>query len=181
MEKRIIQLTVNGEDCDLIVTPNRTLLEVLRNELSLTGAKEGCGEGACGFCTVLLDGQPVRSCLTLAVEAQGKAITTIEGLALSRGAGEQGSKGDSTSAPPHLCTSAQLHPVQQAFVEHGAIQCGFCSPGMILVTKALLDENPHPTEQEAREAISGNVCRCTGYAKIVEAMLTVQEISNSEQ
>lgn len=156
MEKRIIQLTVNGEDYDLIVTPNRTLLEVLRNELNLTGTKEGCGEGACGMCTVLLDGQPVRSCLTLAVEAQGKAITTIEGLA------EDGT----------------LHPVQQAFVEHGAIQCGFCSPGMILVTKALLDENPHPTEQQAREAISGNVCRCTGYAKIVEAMLAVQEISN---
>jgi len=154
MEKRIIQLTVNGEDYDLSVTPNRTLLEVLRNELNLTGTKEGCGEGACGLCTVLLDGQPVRSCLTLAVEAQGKAITTIEGLA----------EGD------------KLHPIQQAFVEHGAIQCGFCSPGMILVTKALLDENPHPTEQEAREAISGNVCRCTGYAKIVEAMLAAAEM-----
>jgi carbon-monoxide dehydrogenase small subunit len=154
MEKRIIQLTVNGEDYDLSVTPNRTLLEVLRNELNLTGTKEGCGEGACGLCTVLLDGQPVRSCLTLAVEAQGKAITTIEGLA-------EGGK---------------LHPIQQAFVEHGAIQCGFCSPGMILVTKALLDENPHPTEQEAREAISGNVCRCTGYAKIVEAMLAAAEM-----
>jgi len=154
MEKRIIQLTVNDEDYDLMVTPNRTLLEVLRNDLSLTGAKEGCGEGACGMCTVLLDGQPVRSCLTLAVEAQGKAITTIEGLA-------EGNK---------------LHPIQQAFLEHGAIQCGFCSPGMILITKALLDENPHPTEQEAREVISGNVCRCTGYAKIVEAMLAAAEI-----
>jgi len=154
MEKRIIQLTVNDEEYDLIVAPNRTLLEVLRNDLSLTGTKEGCGEGACGMCTVLLDGQPVRSCLTLAVEAQGKAITTIEGLV------EDG----------------RLHPIQQSFVEHGAIQCGFCSPGMILVTKALLDENPHPTEQEAREAISGNVCRCTGYAKIVEAMLAAAEM-----
>nr|HID13082.1 (2Fe-2S)-binding protein [Anaerolineae bacterium] len=154
MEKRIIQLTVNDEDYDLIVAPNRTLLEVLRNDLNLTGTKEGCGEGACGMCTVLLDGQPVRSCLTLAVEAQGKAITTIEGLA----------KG------------SRLHPIQLAFVEHGAIQCGFCSPGMILVTKALLDGNPHPTEQEAREAISGNVCRCTGYAKIVEAMLAAAEM-----
>jgi 4-hydroxybenzoyl-CoA reductase subunit alpha len=156
MEKRIIQLTVNGEDCDLIVTPNRTLLEVLRNELNLTGTKEGCGEGACGMCTALLDGQPVRSCLTLAVEAQGKAITTIEGLV----------------------EGGRLHPIQRAFVEHGAIQCGFCSPGMILVTKALLDENPHPTEQEAREAISGNVCRCTGYAKIVEAIERSSESAN---
>ena len=154
MEERMIQLTVNDEKCGVVTTPNRTLLEVLRNDLSLTSTKAGCGEGACGMCTVLLDGRPVRSCLTLAVEVQGKAITTVEGLA-------EGSK---------------LHPVQQAFVEHGAIQCGFCSPGMILVTKALLDENPHPTEQEAREAISGNVCRCTGYAKIVEAMLGAMEM-----
>lgn len=151
MKKRIINLTVNGEAYDVIAAPNRTLLEVLRNDLSLVGAKEGCGEGACGACTVLLDGQPIRSCLTLAVEVQGRTITTIEGLA-------QG---------------GQLHPVQQAFIAHGAIQCGFCASGMILVTKALLDENPHPTEQEAREAIAGNVCRCTGYAKIVEAMLAV--------
>lgn len=154
MRKQIISLIVNGEEYDVMATPNRTLLEVLRNELNLTGTKEGCGEGACGMCTVLLDGQPVRSCLTLAVEAQGKAITTIEGLA-------EGGK---------------LHPIQQAFVEHGAIQCGFCTPGMILVTKALLDENPHPTEKEAREAISGNVCRCTGYAKIIEAMLAAAEM-----
>jgi len=170
MEKRIIQLTVNGEDYDLIVTPNRTLLEVLRNELSLTGTKEGCGEGACGFCTVLLDGQPVRSCLTLAVEAQSQAITTVEGLVTST----ELSAG--LSRVEGLAEGSRLHPVQQAFVEHGAIQCGFCSPGMILVTKALLDENPHPTEQEAREAISGNVCRCTGYAKIVEAMLVAAEM-----
>ena len=154
MEKRIIELTVNGEPYSLVIAPNRTLLEVLRDDLGLTGAKAGCGEGACGTCTVLLDGRPVRSCLTLAVEVQGKAITTIEGLA----------------------EGIELHPVQQAFAEHGAIQCGFCSPGMILVTKALLDENPHPTEQEAREAISGNVCRCTGYAKVVEAMLAAAEM-----
>jgi len=154
MEKRIIQLTVNGEEYDLAVAPNRTLLEVLRDDLSLTGAKAGCDDGACGTCTVLLDGQPVRSCLTLAVEVQGKAITTIEGLT----------------------ADGDLHPIQQAFVERGAIQCGFCSPGMILVTKTLLDENPHPTEQEAREAISGNFCRCTGYAKIVEAMLAAAEM-----
>lgn len=150
MEKRIIRLTVNGEVYDVVCTPNRTLLEVLRDDLGLTGAKEGCGEGACGACTILLDGRPIRSCLTLAVEIQGKTITTIEGLA----------------------EGSQLHPVQQAFVKHGSIQCGFCSPGMILTAKALLDENPHPTEQEAREAIAGNVCRCTGYSKIVEAIVS---------
>jgi carbon-monoxide dehydrogenase small subunit len=154
MEKRIIQLTVNGEEYEAAVAPNRTLLEVLRDNLYLTGTKEGCGEGACGTCTVLLDGKPVRSCLTLAVEVQGREITTIEGLA----------------------PMGELHPVQRAFVEYGAIQCGFCSPGMILTTKALLEENPSPTEQEARQAVSGNVCRCTGYAKIVEAMLKAAEM-----
>jgi carbon-monoxide dehydrogenase small subunit len=154
MEKRIIQLTVNGEEYEAVVAPNRTLLEVLRDDLHLTGTKEGCGEGACGTCTVLLDGKPVRSCLTLAVEVQGREITTIEGLA----------------------PMGELHPVQRAFVEYGAIQCGFCSPGMILTAKALLDENPNPTEQEARQAISGNVCRCTGYAKIIEAMLKAAEM-----
>ena len=149
MEKRLIRLRVNGEDRDVVSTPNRTLLEVLRDNLELTGTKEGCGEGACGTCTVLLDGRPVRSCLTLALEAQGKEITTIEGLA----------------------ADGDLHPVQQAFIEHGAIQCGFCTPAMILTTKALLDESASPTEQEARRAISGVVCRCTGYSKIVEAMM----------
>jgi carbon-monoxide dehydrogenase small subunit len=154
MEKRIIQLTVNGEEYEVVVAPNQTLLEVLRDDLYLTGTKEGCGEGACGTCTVLLDGKPVRSCLTLAVEVQGREVTTIEGLA----------------------PMGELHPVQKAFVEYGAIQCGFCSPGMILTTKALLDENPSPTEKEARQAISGNVCRCTGYAKIVEAVLKAAEM-----
>lgn len=153
MEKRIIQLSVNNEDYDLLVAPNRTLLEVLRDDLDLTGAKAGCAEGACGACTVLVDGQPVYSCLTLAVEVQDRAIITIEGLA----------------------DDGRLHPIQQAFVDHAAIQCGFCSPGMILVAKALLDENPQPSPQEAREAISGNVCRCTGYAKIVEAVLIAAE------
>jgi carbon-monoxide dehydrogenase small subunit len=154
MEKRIVSLTVNGEEYEVVITPNRTLLEVLREDLALTGTKEGCGEGACGTCTVLLDGKPVRSCLTLAVEAQGREITTIEGLA----------------------SMGELHPVQKAFVEYGAIQCGFCAPGMILTTKALLDETPNPTEQEIRQAISGNVCRCTGYAKIAEAMLKAAEM-----
>jgi len=154
MEKQIIQLTVNGEEYEAVVAPNQTLLEVLRDDLYLTGTKEGCGEGACGTCTVLLDGKPVRSCLTLAVEVQGSEITTIEGLA----------------------SMGELQPIQRAFVEHGAIQCGFCAPGMILTAKALLDENPSPTEQEVRQAISGNVCRCTGYAKIVEAMLKAEMV-----
>jgi aerobic carbon-monoxide dehydrogenase small subunit len=147
-EKLRCALRINNEEYDLYIPPHRTLLEVLRDELQLTGAKESCNEGACGTCTVLLDGLPVRSCLLLALEAQGREVTTIEGLA----------------------KSGKLHPVQEAFVEHHGIQCGFCSPGMILTAKALLDENPHPTEPEIRRAISGNVCRCTGYAKIVEAI-----------
>jgi carbon-monoxide dehydrogenase small subunit len=147
-EKIRCALRINNEDYDLFISPHRTLLEVLRDELQLTGAKESCNEGACGTCTVLLDGLPVRSCLLLALEAQGREVTTIEGLA----------------------KDGKLHPVQEAFVEHHGIQCGFCSPGMILTAKALLDENPHPTEAEIRRAISGNVCRCTGYAKIVEAI-----------
>jgi len=149
MEKRLIRLLVNGDQHDVAVWPNETLVEVLRDRLELTGTKMGCGEGACGTCTVLLEGRPVRSCLTLAVEVQGKEIVTIEGLA----------------------EGGDLHPVQEAFVQHGAIQCGFCSPAMILTGKALLDENPNPTEDEVRRALSGVVCRCTGYAKIVEAVL----------
>jgi carbon-monoxide dehydrogenase small subunit len=153
MERQPIRLSVNGEEREVLVSPNETLVEVLRGRLELTGTKMGCGEGACGTCTVLLDGKPVRSCLTLAVEVQDKEIVTIEGLA--EGAG--------------------LHPVQEAFIQHGAIQCGFCTPGMILTGKALLDENPHPTEEEVRRAISGVVCRCTGYAKIVEAILAAAD------
>lgn len=149
MEKQLIQLTVNGEDHDVVVTTNQTLVDVLREDLELTGTKVGCDEGACGTCTVLMDGKPVRSCLTLAVEAQGKSIETIEGLA----------------------SGGELHPVQKAFIEHGAIQCGFCTPAMILTSKAFLEQNPHPTEEEVRRAISGVVCRCTGYAKIVEAIM----------
>lgn len=148
--KRLIALCVNGNEYEIAVRPNRTLLEVLREDLRLTGTKEGCDDGVCGSCTVLLDGLPIRSCLCLAVEAQGKAITTIEGLAEGH----------------------QLHPVQQAFVDQGAIQCGYCSPGMILTAKALLDQNPQPTEEEIKKAISGNFCRCTGYNKIVAAIQT---------
>ncbi len=147
-EKIMVKLRVNGEDYSLLIFPHLTLLEALREELHLTGAKESCGRGACGTCTVLLDGLPVRSCLLLAVEAEGREITTIEGL---------GKKG-------------ALHPMQEAFVAHHAIQCGFCTPGMILTAKAFLDENPDPTEEEIQMALSGNVCRCTGYTKIVEAV-----------
>jgi len=153
MKKTALTLSVNNETYDMVSYPNRTLLEVLRDDLHLTGTKESCGEGVCGSCTVLVNGAPVRSCLTLAVAVQGKEITTIEGLS----AGEK------------------LHPVQEAFVNHHAIQCGFCSPGMILTAYALLAENPNPTEKEIRRAISGNVCRCTGYAKIVEAVMSLAE------
>lgn len=148
MKKIAISLTINNETHDIVTYPNKTLLEVLRNDLRLTGTKESCGEGVCGSCTVLIDGTPVRSCLTLAVAVQGKEITTIEGLR----------------------SGEKLHPVQEAFINHHAIQCGFCSPGMILTAYALLKENPTPTESEIRRAISGNICRCTGYAKIVEAI-----------
>ena len=148
MEKNRVTLRVNGEAYDLLTYPHRTLLEVLREDLHFTGAKESCGEGACGTCTVLLDGAPVRSCLLLAIEAEGREVTTIEGLA----------------------AGGKLHPLQEAFVEHHAIQCGFCTPGMILTAKALLDAVPEPTEEEIRRALSGNICRCTGYAKIVDAV-----------
>jgi carbon-monoxide dehydrogenase small subunit len=146
--KRIVKLTVNKEIHEVAINVNRTLLEVLREDLSLTGAKESCSQGVCGSCTVLLDGLPVRSCLLLAVEVEGRNITTIEGL--SRG--------------------EKLHPLQDSFVEHHAIQCGFCSPGMILTASAFLEKNPSPTEDEIRRALSGNICRCTGYAKIIGAV-----------
>lgn len=148
--KKCIGLTINGFPYEMEVEPRRTLLELLRDDLDLTGTKEGCGMGECGACTVLLDGKPVKSCILLAVQADGKEVTTIEGL----------EKSDGT-----------LHPIQQAFIDHGAIQCGFCTPGMVLTAKALLDENPNPTELEVRKAIAGNLCRCTGYQKIVEAIL----------
>jgi carbon-monoxide dehydrogenase small subunit len=150
MTKHPIKLKVNGEVREVYVEPNRTLLEVLREDLNLTGAKYGCGTGECGACTVLVDGKAVLSCLTLAVTVQGKSILTIEGLA--RG--------------------SLLHPIQEAFVEEGAVDCGFCTPGMILSAKALLDENPNPTELDVREAISGNLCRCSGYVKPVKAILS---------
>lgn len=156
--KRILELKVNGELRTVLAEPHRTLLEILRQELELTGAKEGCDVGDCGACTVLIDGEPLLSCLTLAVEVQGREITTIEGLA----------------------QNGQLHPLQRAFVNHGAVQCGFCSPGAILSAKALLDANPRPTEDEVREAIGGNLCRCTGYVKIVEAVLAASARQTQE-
>lgn len=146
--KRLITLTVNGTPYEVAVEPRQSLLQLLREELHLTGTKEGCSEGECGACTVILDGKTVDACLIFALEAQGHAVVTIEGLA----------QGD------------QLHPVQKAFAEHGAVQCGFCTPGMILAAKALLDSQPHPTEDQIRQGIAGNLCRCTGYVKIVEAI-----------
>jgi len=151
--KQEIKLKVNGAPYEVFVEPWKTLLDVLREEIGLTGVKSGCEEGECGACTVLVDGKAVNSCLMLAPQAQGKEIITIEGLE-----GEEG-----------------LHPLQQAFVEHFAVQCGFCTPGMILSAKALLDKNPHPTEEEVRVALSGNLCRCTGYVKIVEAVLAASK------
>lgn len=148
-----IKFSVNGKDYEISVPPQRTLLEVIREELGLTGTKEGCGLGECGACTVIMDGRTVNSCLVLAVEADGKQITTIEGLA----------KGD------------ELHPIQQAFIDHGGFQCGFCTPGMIMSSKALLDENPSPTEEEIRQGLSGNFCRCTGYTKIIESVKAAAE------
>ncbi|OGP77215.1 MAG: (2Fe-2S)-binding protein [Deltaproteobacteria bacterium RBG_16_49_23] len=151
--KHIIKLHVNGEDYEVLTEIHKTLLEVLRENLGLTGTKRGCDLGACGACTVLINDKPHLSCLTLAVDVQGKTITTIEGLA----------------------KDGELHPLQKAFAEKGAIQCGFCTPGMILTARAFLDENPHPSEEEVKKAISGNLCRCTGYVKIVEAVRSVAE------
>jgi len=151
--KTLINIKVNGRAWDLAVEPNRTLLDVLRHDLELTGTKRGCDLGECGSCTVILNGKPVNSCLVLAIQANGAEVLTIEGLAGPSG----------------------LHPLQRAFVEKGAIQCGFCTPGMILSASSLLQKNPKPGEEEIRTALSGNLCRCTGYQKIVEAIQSVGE------
>jgi carbon-monoxide dehydrogenase small subunit len=151
--KQEMTFNVNGERYTVHVDMRRTLLEVLRETLGLTGTKEMCNKGDCGGCTVIMDGRPVLSCLTLAVEAQGKKIITIEGLA----------------------NGYELHPIQKAFVEYGAIQCGYCTPGFIMSAKALLDKNPHPTEDEIKEGIANNLCRCTGYVQIVEAIQAAAE------
>ena len=149
--KKALHFKVNGEEYQLEVEVNRTLLEVIREDLNLTGTKLGCGGGECGACTIILDGRAVNSCLLLAHDARGKEIWTIEGLA----------------------KEGRLHPLQQAFLDYGASQCGFCSPGMIMAAKVLLDENPHPSEQEIKDTLAGNLCRCTGYAKIIEAVSSV--------
>jgi carbon-monoxide dehydrogenase small subunit len=157
MKKQLLNFIVNGEEFDVAVTPQTTLLEVLREDLGLTGVKEGCSEGVCGACTVLMDGNPVRSCITLALEADGAEIITVEGLA----------------------SDGKLHPLQQAFVDYGAIQCGFCTPGMLLSSKALIDRNPKPTEDDIKTALAGNFCRCTGYTKILEAVRSVADGTES--
>ncbi|RAI37290.1 (2Fe-2S)-binding protein [Rhodoplanes serenus] len=144
-----ITVTINGEARPLRVAPSRTLLDVLRSELGLTGTKKGCDVGDCGACTVLLDGTPVNACLVLAVEVDGAAVTTIEGIAPAAG---------------------QLHPLQQSFMDLGASQCGFCTPGIIVMAKALLDRHPDPSEEDIRFGLAGNICRCTGYTKIIEAV-----------
>jgi aerobic-type carbon monoxide dehydrogenase small subunit (CoxS/CutS family) len=149
--KKELRLTVNGQPYELYVRPKTLLVEVLRNELGLTGTKTGCQSSSCGACTIILNGMAVKSCSILALQAEGANITTVEGLA----------KGD------------QLHPLQKAFLDHGAFQCGFCTPGMLSSAKAFLDENPQPTEQQMREAIDGNLCRCTGYHSIIRAMTAV--------
>ncbi|MBK7471610.1 MAG: (2Fe-2S)-binding protein [Betaproteobacteria bacterium] len=150
MSRRILNVVINGERHELLIEPHWTLLQVLRGQIGMMGTKENCLEAECGVCTVLLDGKAVNSCILLAGQAEGRAITTIEGL------------GD----PEHL------HPLQAAFIEHGAVQCGYCIPGMILSAKSFLDENPgrQPTRQEIREALAGTLCRCTGYGKIVDAV-----------
>ena len=153
MKKELANFIVNGKSHEVIIEPNMLLIDVLRDKLGLTGTKYACGTGDCGACTVLVDGKPVLSCLTLAVTVKNKNILTIEGLA----------KGTT------------LHPIQQAFIDHGAVQCGFCTPGMILSAKALLDENPTPTREDVKAALAGNLCRCTGYIKIIDAVLDAAE------
>ena len=153
MEKRSLRFRVNGVQRTLTVAPNRTLLQVLREDLNLTGAKLGCGIGECGACTVLMDGEPVNACLVMAMKAAGKEILTIEGL---------GSR-------------ENLHPLQKSFIEQGAVHCGFCTPGMILSAKALLDRSPHPSPLEIKEALGGNLCRCTGYHQIIAAIEAVEK------
>lgn len=148
MAKTHVTTTINGEEVEFLCEPQETLLDVLRNDLGLTGSKEGCGSGDCGACSVIADGRLVCACLMYGAEAEGKEITTIEGIA----------DGD------------KLHPVQEQFLKHAALQCGFCTPGLIVATKALLDKHPNPTDEEARYWLAGNLCRCTGYDKIMKAV-----------
>ena len=149
MSKIHVTTTINGEPAEFLSEPQMSLLDILRDEMHLTGSKEGCGSGDCGACSVIMDGRVVCSCLVLGVEAEGKEITTIEGIA----------------------NGEELHPVQRKFLEHAALQCGFCTPGLIVATKALRDRNPDPTETEARYWLAGNLCRCTGYDKVIRAVM----------
>jgi len=149
--KHKIRFTINREVKEIEVEPNKTLLKMLREDLDLIGAKEGCGAGECGACTVVVDNKPVNSCLMLAVEADGKEILTIEGLS----------------------DGINLDPLQKSFIKHNALQCGYCTPGMVMSAKALLNRNPHPAEEDVKEALAGNLCRCTGYQRIINAVLDV--------
>jgi carbon-monoxide dehydrogenase small subunit len=158
MAKQYVSTTINGESAEFLCETQQTLLDVLRDVVGLTGTKEGCASGDCGACSVIVDDRLICSCLMLGVEAEGKSITTIEGIA-------QGDK---------------LHPVQQKFLEHAALQCGFCTPGLIVATKALLDENPNPTEIEARYWLAGNLCRCTGYDKVIRAVMDAAAVMRGE-
>jgi carbon-monoxide dehydrogenase small subunit len=158
MAKTYVSTTINGEAAEYLCEPQQTLLDVLRDVVGLTGSKEGCASGDCGACSVLIDGTLVCSCLVLGVEAEGKSILTVEGVA-------QGDK---------------LHPVQQKFLEHAALQCGFCTPGLIVASKALLDSNPNPTETEARYWLAGNLCRCTGYDKVIRAVMDAAAVMRGE-
>ena len=157
--KQIISLNVNNDTYQVAAYPSQTLLDVLRDDLGLTGTKRSCGTGTCGMCTVIIDKKAVLSCLTLAVECEGKTITTIEGI----------SNPDGT-----------LHPIQASFVENGAVQCGFCSPGIIMTAKALIDKNPNPDEEDIKEALAGTICRCTGHFKTIEAVQKAAEHINKE-
>jgi len=154
--KKLLKLRINGEDVEVYVEPWKTLRDVVHDELELTGTKMGCSSGRCGACTVIIDGKAVKSCLILAFQAKGRDILTIEGL------GKDG-----------------LHPLQQAFIDHFAVQCGFCTPGMILAAKALLDENPGASYEEVKEGLKGNLCRCTGYVKIMDAVMAAKEQINA--
>jgi aerobic carbon-monoxide dehydrogenase small subunit len=153
MSRHSILLTVNGKQTPLEVESNRSLLDVIREDLELTGTKKGCDRGDCGACTVLLDGKPINACLVLAVQADGKEISTIEGVAVDD----------------------KLHPIQEAFIEHGAVQCGFCTPAMIMTAKALIKENPKPGRAKIKKAISGTLCRCTGYVQIIDAIQSCEQ------
>jgi aerobic carbon-monoxide dehydrogenase small subunit len=158
MAKSYVSTTINGEAAEYLCEPQQTLLDVLRDVVGLTGSKEGCASGDCGACSVLIDGVLVCSCLVLGVEAEGKSVTTVEGIA----------------------NGEHLHPVQQKFLEHAALQCGFCTPGLIVASKALLDANPNPTETEARYWLAGNLCRCTGYDKVIRAVMDAAAVMRGE-